>query len=382
MNIFTYEVYIFLLSDIINTNQKIDSIIENNKQKIEFILSWYNFCNLLLKYGKKVYIINNYKIYEKNNIWDNFTNLINNNNNLFFFPVYPINMSNLIYYYIIILKKNYKKFELYNFISFHSCYKQLQNIEKIIYNCVLVEKENNKNVCSYTNNYSNKIKSYQNIHLFEYKNNFEYLPFYISSKTIHRNKWIELRKYFPIIASWIENDKDKYSLSKINKINICDSINNDIHKSFFGIFYCEENEKNHIGSLIEIGLLLAQSKKIYVCGNNIYNDEVLFQFKSFIDFSYVNNSSIEEDYIREGGEESKYIIIPTQYHEEEDNLKFFGDICKMKKSPKVYNIKYSLNSYIELNPEIKKLYKIFKKIQFDISLHYMTYIENIKQFEI
>ena len=192
--------------------------------------------------------------------------------------------------YLNLLNKLPKYIENHEIISFEDSYKGWTSSYNVIYNCILVNKE------SYVYydliNPKNSICNFENILDFTYKTRFDYLPFYISSKTIHREKWIELNKKFPLIANWININKSKNDLNNIDKENLCDTIQNDINESHFGILYLERNERDHIGSLIEIGLLLANSKQIYICGDNIFKDEVLFNFKKYLNFKYINKHNL------------------------------------------------------------------------------------------
>ena len=286
MNILDNEVYIFTLQEVINNNQ-------------EIICGFTDFFHLLIELKKKVYIINR-----------NTQNELNINN------LYILN-SNIVPFdndsYMKIVKENIEFYDLYEIIIFESSYKSWLKAKNIIYNCVFV---NNSFSDFYDIIPENTICDFKNIKNFVYKKSFEYIPFYISSKTKHRNKWIELKKYFPIKSTWIQQNKNKNELTCIDKKNLCDNIQKDISESSFGIFYCEKNEEFHIGSLIEIGLLLAQSKKIFICGEDLYNDEVLFKFKCLFNFEYTKN----------------------------------------------YN-----------------LYKTFKKIQYDMNPNYIIFKENIKK---
>jgi hypothetical protein len=75
-------------------------------------------------------------------------------------------------------------------------------------------------------------------------------------------------------------------------LTVVDWIQHAQEEQMDGILYLEKNEKDHIGSLIEIGLLLANQKKIYICGENIFKDEVLFNFKKYLNFSFINNCDL------------------------------------------------------------------------------------------
>jgi hypothetical protein len=189
--------------------------------------------------------------------------------------------------YIKLIQKIINHVKLHEILVFEDSYKGWVSASNVIYNCILV----NDNTYYYYEkiNSKNCITNFEKILEYRFKTRFNYLPFYISSKTIHREKWIEMREYFPIVAGWIDINKNKNEINDNDKKTICDIIQNDISESDFGILYLENGEKDHIGSLIEIGLLLSNSKKIYVCGNNIFKGEVLFNFDNLFDFSYSEN---------------------------------------------------------------------------------------------
>ena len=106
----------------------------------------------------------------------------------------------------------------------------------------------------------------------------------------------------------------KIRINTAHKINICDIIKEDIHNSSFGVLYLENNDKNHIGSLIEIGMLIGQNKPIFLCGNNIFINEVLFNFDGLINVKYIDKFNLFE-VIRN----IQYDINPS-YIEFKDNL--------------------------------------------------------------
>jgi len=189
--------------------------------------------------------------------------------------------------YITLLDKLPSDIENHDIIAFEDSYKGWSSAYNVIYNCVLVN--NDKYVYYNEINAQNKITSFCDVVDFKFKPRFNYLPFYVSSKTVHREKWLSLKQYFPILANWIFINKNKQYITSNDKENICNIIQNDIINSEFGILYLENDEKDHIGSLIEIGLLLANYKKIYICGDNIFKDEVLFNFKKYLNFSFVHN---------------------------------------------------------------------------------------------
>jgi hypothetical protein len=213
--------------------------------------------------------------------------------------------------YIKIIKDCSNKCNYYDMISFESNFNKLIS-KNIIYNLIVVNDKYNidsKNLCN-----ENIIPNFINIKLFIYKKNIEYVPFYVSSKTKHRNKWNELKKYFPILSRWTDINKSKNEMNNADKMNICDTIKEDIYNSSFGVLYLENDDKNHIGSLIEIGMLIGQNKPIFLCGNNIFVNEVLFNFDGLINVKYIDNFNLFE-VIRN----IQYDINPS-YIEFKDNL--------------------------------------------------------------
>jgi hypothetical protein len=296
MNILDNEIFIFILQELINEDDN------------ELINGFKVFFNLLIDLKKKIYIIDkekqkNIKLYDLYILNSNIISSDNDNDN-----------DNEYDCYMKIIKENIKIYELYEMIVFTSSYKNWIESKNIIYNCVFVNDSLSKN---YNIIPDNIIFDFKNIENFEYTKRFEYIPFYISSKTNHRNKWIELKKYFPIQSSWIQYNKSKEDLTTIDKTNICDNIEKDISECSFGIFYCEKNEEFHIGSLIEIGLLLSKSKKIFVCGENIYKNEVLFNFNKLFNYNYINNFNLYKTFKK------------IQYEINSDYLNFKKNITKI-----------------------------------------------------
>lgn len=192
--------------------------------------------------------------------------------------------------YLKILKESSNKCELYDVIAFETASSRVLS-KDIIYNCVVINnKYNNKD--SKQIFYENVTTDFINIQTFILKEKCEFVPFYVSSKTKHRCKWIELKKYFPILARWTDNDKSKNNMNTADKRHICQVISEDISNCSFGILYLEKDDRNHIGSLIEMGLLLGQSKPIFICGQNIFEHEVLFNFDGLINNKYINNFNL------------------------------------------------------------------------------------------
>jgi hypothetical protein len=193
--------------------------------------------------------------------------------------------------YIKIIKDCSNKCNYYGMISFECDFSKLIS-KNIIYNLVVINDKYNidsKNLCI-----ENIIPNFINIKSFIYKQIFEYVPFYVSSKTKHRNKWNELKQYFPILSRWTDTNKSKFEMNNADKMNICDIIKEDIYNSSFGVLYLENDDKNHIGSLIELGMLIGQNKPIFLCGNNIFVNEVLFNFDGLINVKYIDNFNLFE----------------------------------------------------------------------------------------
>lgn len=261
---------------------------KNRIKEIELLSGFYEFFNLLIKNGKYICIVTDASDEIFNKINEKFpflkkSNIIITRNKI-------NNRKPNSECYLTLLNKLPPGIENHEIISFEDSYKGWIASSNVIYNCVLV---NNPCYIYYdTIKAENIINDYENILGFNYKKRINYKPFYISSKTIHREKWIDLRNKFPIIANWININKSKLDLNTIDKEEICNIIKDDINSVDFGILYLERNEKDHIGSLIEIGLLLANSKQIYICGDNIFKDEVLFNFKNYLNFKYIHQNDL------------------------------------------------------------------------------------------
>jgi beta-phosphoglucomutase-like phosphatase (HAD superfamily) len=255
---------------------------------------FYDFFKLLIKYGKQICIVtdasrsifnliaNKYKFLLKSNV------IITRDDTSLRKP----NSDG----YLQIVKRYSDMYELHEFIAFEDSYKGWVAATNVIYNCVLV---NNQDYYYYNViNANNSINDFTSIQEYNYKEPIEFVPFYISSKTKHRTRWLSMKPYFPIFANWIEFDKSKDCMTNIDKSMLCETIKYDTTQCSFGILYTEEGECDHIGSLIEIGMLLSQSKQIYLCGDNIFKNEILFNFKSLINFSYANNSNLFQSFRR------------------------------------------------------------------------------------
>lgn len=301
MNILNYCLYIFNLETIIISLSKLkfpkksfyinshnQNIIngtdsQNIYNNIELILGIQEFFSLLIKGEKMIYIVTDISKELLNIITLKFP---------FLSQSIIIISKNITYKsYIKIIKDCSNKCNYYDMISFESDFSKLIS-KNIIYNLLVI---NDKyNIDSNKLCIENVIPNFINIKSFIYKKNFEYVPFYVSSKTKHRNKWNELKQYFPILSRWTDINKSKNEMSNVDKMIICDIIKEDIYNSSFGVLYLENGEKNHIGSLIEIGMLVAQNKSIFLCGNNIFANEVLFNFDGIINVKHIDNFNLFE----------------------------------------------------------------------------------------
>jgi beta-phosphoglucomutase-like phosphatase (HAD superfamily) len=263
---------------------------KNRIKDLELVSGFQEFFDLLLKHGKYICIVTDapeevFKIISEKYHFLKKTNIVITRESIK--KRKPDSEC-----YLSLLNKLPSHIENKDIIVFEDSYKGWTAANNVIYNCVLV---NNKSYIYYdTIKPINSIDNFENIFNFEFKKKFTYRPFYISSKTSHREKWVELSKEFPIIANWININKSKTDLNSIDKEQICNMIKNDINNTDFGILYLERNEKDHIGSLIEIGLILANQKKIYICGDNIFKDEVLFNFKNYLNFKYINGTNLSK----------------------------------------------------------------------------------------
>lgn len=277
MDILNYKVYIFNLNAILikgDTSSCATCSQNYRKNELAFVPGFFDFFNFLISLKMHVYIIAD--SFEENvDITSTFPVILQS----------TITFSNNIREsYMKIVKQHLNKDKLCNIISFENL--QNQSILKdIVYNVVFIGQN-----CQFVNTISDFIS----IKSFVYKKNFEYIPFYVSSKTIHRCKWNELKTSFPVLASWTECDKSKDDMNEIEKMRICSLIEDDISNSSFGIFYIEKNDTDHIGSLIETGILIGQNKPVFLCGDNKFLNEVLFHFKNLINTQYIDNFNLRD----------------------------------------------------------------------------------------
>ena len=267
---------------------------KNRIKDIELVSGFYEFFNILIKNGKYICIVTDATDEIFNNISDKFdflkkSNIIITRNNI-------NNRKPNSECYLRLLNNLPNDIENHEIVSFEDSYKGWISARNAIFNCILV---NNSSYIYYDIiNSQNTIKNFDKILEFNFEKRIKYKPFYISSKTIHRTKWIELKNKFPIIANWININKQKKIMSNADKEQLCNIIKDDINLVDYGILYLQRNEKDYIGSLIEIGLLMAKSKQIYICGDNIFKDEVLFNFKEYLNFKYVNKNNLPKIFNR------------------------------------------------------------------------------------
>ena len=255
---------------------------------------FYDFFRLLMKCGKQICIVTDASRKDFNLIANKYPFLLHSNVIITRDDTNTRKPSSEGYSQIV--KRYIDSYELLEFIAFEDSYKGWVAATDVIYNCILV---NNKDYYYYSViNATNSINNFSNIQNYQYKEPFEYVPFYISSKTKHRTRWLSMKSQFPILANWIEFDKNKDCMTSMDKSNLCETIKYDTTQCSFGILYTEDGERDHIGSLIEIGMLLSQSKPIYLCGDNIFKNEVLFNFKSLINCSYSANSNLFQSFRR------------------------------------------------------------------------------------
>lgn len=190
--------------------------------------------------------------------------------------------------YLKVLKK-YNNIDYSEIIGFEDSYKGIVAMSEVIYNTIFI---NNNEYFYYDdikpNLHTSIISNYNNINNYLIKSYDNIEQFYISSKTKYSNRWNLLQEHYNITSSWINVNTKKEDMSIKMKQHICNQIFKDILKCDNLIFYTDELTKNHYGSIIEIGIAISLNKKIFICGNNIYDDEVLFNFKELMDYTYSN----------------------------------------------------------------------------------------------
>ena len=285
--IFNLEIIIISLAKLkflseslyINNLNEMDS--QNIYNNIELIPGIQDFFSLLIEEKKIIYIVTD--------ISEELLNIITLKFPFLSQSIIIISKNITYESYIKIIKNCTNKCNYYDMITFESNFSNLIP-KNIIYNLVVINDNiDSKNLCI-----ENVISNFIDIKSFNYKKNFEYVPFYVSSKTKHRNKWNELKQYFPILSRWTDTNKSKNKMNDADKIKMCDIIKEDIYNSSFGVLYLENNDKNLIGSLIEIGMLIGQNKPIFLCGDNVFVNEVLFNFDGLINLKYIDNFNLFE----------------------------------------------------------------------------------------
>ena len=285
--IFNLEIIIISLAKLkflseslyINNLNEMDS--QNIYNNIELIPGIQDFFSLLIEEKKIIYIVTD--------ISEELLNIITLKFPFLSQSIIIISKNITYESYIKIIKNCTNKCNYYDMITFESNFNKLIP-KNIIYNLVVINDNiDSKNLCI-----ENVISNFIDIKSFNYKKNFEYVPFYVSSKTKHRNKWNELKQYFPILSRWTDTNKSKNKMNDADKIKLCDIIKEDIYNSSFGVLYLENNDKNLIGSLIELGMLIGQNKPIFLCGDNVFVNEVLFNFDGLINLKYIDNFNLFE----------------------------------------------------------------------------------------
>jgi HAD superfamily hydrolase (TIGR01509 family) len=196
--------------------------------------------------------------------------------------------------YLKVLQK-YSHIDYNDIIGFEDSYKGIISMSKIIYHTICV---NNDNYFYYDKIVSllnfKPIKDFKYINSYLLNNYENSKIFYISSKTKYANDWKYINNHYKIVSNWINVNKTKEELSINNKQTLCNQIFSDITSCDFLVFFTNEDMKDHYGSILEIGIALTLHKKIYICGNNLYSDEILFNFKDIIDHTYINYFDINK----------------------------------------------------------------------------------------
>jgi beta-phosphoglucomutase-like phosphatase (HAD superfamily)/thiamine kinase-like enzyme len=200
------------------------------------------------------------------------------------------------------------KTDLKKIICFEDSLRGYAAASKVIYNVVLV----NDATYYYYHDIpaANIIVDFDAIKDFVFKfTHIESIPFYISSKTRHIQKWSELKKnkLINMTASWVDNEKPKNEMTISEKEDLCQSFLDDIKSSKFGIFYSEIDDTEQIGSFIEFGILVSLNKPIYIMGFNKFKGEVFSHISTSINYEYVDSYSILKNIL------NIYIDISSHY---------------------------------------------------------------------
>jgi len=199
-------------------------------------------------------------------------------------------------------------------IVFEDSYSGYLSASNIFYNVILVNSKeyyyfNIINPLNYINNFT-EIDKYN----VNYKKDIISAPFYISSKTKHMNKWVQLkeRTNFNITSQWIYKNTAKNEMSITEKEDLCQSFLDDIKKSDFGIFYSEYDDVEFFGTLIEVGMLTSLNKPVYIMGDNKFKNEIFYHLnKEILNFNYIN----------------EFNITKNVYHIYIDNDKTYQELC-------------------------------------------------------
>jgi hypothetical protein len=178
-------------------------------------------------------------------------------------------------------------------VAFEDSYRGFYAASQVVFTVVLV------NDTDYV--YFNTINPLNHIVDFTQDFNIQYAietkrPFYISSKTYHMDKWIQLKNSgLNVTSSWITNDTPKELMSIEQKEALCHAFIHDIKKSDFGVFYAEHDDTEMIGSLIEFGMLTALDKPIYIMGQNKFENEVFYHINSRVNYEYTDKYDVAQN---------------------------------------------------------------------------------------
>jgi beta-phosphoglucomutase-like phosphatase (HAD superfamily) len=266
-------------------NEYIDSSIKLKKGFEEFYES-------LLTKGKKVYLVSD----TSNEIFSRFAKkypILKTINHRFTSNNVALKKPNPAGYIEVLKTLTDIKTDLKKIICFEDSLRGYAAASNVIYNVVLV---NNPEYYYYHDiPVANIITDFVSINSFVFNfTHIESIPFYISSKTRHIQKWSELKKnkLINMTASWVDNEKPKNEMTISEKEELCQSFLDDIKSSKFGIFYSEIEDTEQIGSFIEFGILVSLNKPIYIMGFNKFKGEVFSHISSSINYEYVDSYSI------------------------------------------------------------------------------------------
>lgn len=291
-NTFTSRVYNDIY--VLKTQIYIKFIKENITLQNGFKEFYYN----LLKSGKDVFIITDltkeiYTLFLDKYDFLKTIYCINNNN-----TILQISNSEL-YLHILQSIPNLNIVDkLKKIIVFESTYYGYISANNIFYTVVLVNSTN----YYYFNlinplNYIDTFINIDNIKI-KYDISISKQPFYISSKTIHREKWFALKtcENFNITSRWIYQGTSKDVMTIKEKEELCQTFLDDIKNSDFGIFYSEKQDEQFFGTLIEFGMLASLNKIIYIMGDNKFKNEVFYHLnENIINYTYVDEYDITKN---------------------------------------------------------------------------------------